>query len=243
MKRLLLLALLSVTGKTFAQADTSFAEPDIRSAKKLTLWATQYYIHRFESGGTVPIVDAKGKPTGLTADTCNFCEAALEGTAYVTDSSGKVIVINFAKSDTVVYADCRKCAKYAGSKLNVESWGRTLWTITTGFGNGVKNYRLVPYLTIAVDPNIIPYGSVIYIPQVRGAKVEWPDGTLGAHDGYFFAGDTGGAIKDNHIDVFTGVFEGNPFPTVVRSNAQKTFEAYVITDQAIVDALRKAHAP
>jgi 3D (Asp-Asp-Asp) domain-containing protein len=243
MKHLLLLVLLSVAGKTFAQADTSFSEPDIGSATKLTLWATQYFIHRFESGGTIPIVDATGKSTGLTADTCNFCEAALEGTAYVTDSSGNITVINFAKSNVTAYVDCRKCARYANSKLNVESWGKTMWTITSGFGNGVKNYRLVPYRTIAVDPNIIPYGTVIYIPQVRNLKIEWPDGTPGTHDGYFFAGDTGGAIKGNHIDVFTGVFEGNPFPEVVLSNEQKTFEAYVITDQGIVDVLKKAHQP
>ena len=45
--------------------------------------------------------------------------------------------------------------------------------------------------TIAVDPNIIPYGSIVYIQDY----------------GYFIAEDCGGAIKQNRIDIFTASHE------------------------------------
>jgi len=226
----------------FSQSDFSLSEPENRqSLKSIALWATQYYIHEFQSGGAIPIVYANGESSGLFADTCDFCSASLEGTAYVKDSLGNVTVINFAKSGDSSFVDCRACEKYASSKLKVESWGKTLWTKSEGFGDGVKNYRLVPFRTIAVDKNIIPYGSVIFIPKVKGQLVNLPNGEQVVHDGYFFAGDTGEAIKKNHIDIFTGIYPGNPFPEVIKSNENKTFEVIVVTDASIINALTEMH--
>lgn len=228
-----------------AQCDSasfSFAAPDsLQQLKKLKLWATQYYIHRFRSGGTIPFVSEQGDTLGLYGDTCNFCAAALEGTAFVTDSAGKVFVLNYARRSDTMYVNCRHCAAYAGSSLNVESWGKTQWKLSSGYGDGVKNYRLLPYRTVAVDPAVIPYGTVIYIPQVRGDTILLPDGKKTVHDGYFFAGDVGGAIRKNHIDVFTGIFEGNPFPGVVTSASSKTFEAFLVSDRRIIGLLTAAH--
>lgn len=45
--------------------------------------------------------------------------------------------------------------------------------------------------TIAVDPHVIPYGSIVYIQGY----------------GYFIAEDCGGAIKSNRIDIFTASYE------------------------------------
>lgn len=245
MKSTLLLFLFSFAGliapAQTSQADFAFNAPD--SLGKLTsmkIWSTQYFIHRFTSGGKIPIVYANGTASGLYADTCDFCEAALEGTAYVTDSAGKITVINFASSGDSTYVNCRKCKKYASSKLAVESWGKTRWKESAGYGDGVKNYKLLPYRTIAVDKTKIPYGTVIYIPKAKGKVIELPNGTKVTHDGYFFAGDTGGAIKKNHIDLFTGIFEGNPFPEVIRSNEKKTVDAYIVTDQSIIQSLTTA---
>lgn len=51
---------------------------------------------------------------------------------------------------------------------------------------------LHPYASIAVDPKVIPLGSLVYIPAYQN------DG----HGGWFVAQDTGGAIKRHHIDVY-----------------------------------------
>lgn len=45
--------------------------------------------------------------------------------------------------------------------------------------------------TIAVDPNLIPYGTIVYIQDY----------------GTFIAEDCGGAIKGNRIDVFTASYD------------------------------------
>jgi 3D (Asp-Asp-Asp) domain-containing protein len=60
--------------------------------------------------------------------------------------------------------------------------------------------RTVAMRTAAVDKNLIPKGSVLFIKETVGLKM--PDGT--AHDGYWYASDTGGAIKGKRIDLFTG---------------------------------------
>jgi 3D (Asp-Asp-Asp) domain-containing protein len=48
------------------------------------------------------------------------------------------------------------------------------------------------YQSVAVDPNVIPLGSRVYIPAYRH------DG----HGGWFIAQDTGGAISGTHVDVY-----------------------------------------
>ena len=236
--------LIGWLGPLQAQLDTSFHLPEPISEEvsdTMSLWATQYYVHRMASGGELPFRDSLGRDLGFYGDTCDFCSACLEGTAFIEDSLGNVVVLNYAGVAEEPLVNCRRCSRYASSTLNVESWGRVLWRETDGFGDGVLNYRLIPFRTVAVDPEHIPYGSVLYVPAARGLEVELADGTVRTHDGYFFAGDTGGAIRVNHIDVFTGVFEGNPFPQVIYSNPDYQFSAYLISDAAIVQAFEELH--
>jgi 3D (Asp-Asp-Asp) domain-containing protein len=60
--------------------------------------------------------------------------------------------------------------------------------------------RVVPMRTLAVDKNIIPRRTVVFIKETVGLKM--PDGQ--AHDGYWYASDVGGAIKGKRIDLYTG---------------------------------------
>jgi len=60
--------------------------------------------------------------------------------------------------------------------------------------------KVVAMRTAAVDRQLIPKGSVLYIKETVGLKM--PDGSR--HDGYWYASDTGGAIKGKRIDLFTG---------------------------------------
>ena len=69
--------------------------------------------------------------------------------------------------------------------------------------NKVEGYlgKMVPYKVLAVDPNIIPIGSFVFIPMTQGMRL--PNNKV--HDGIWLAGDIGGDIKGNRVDVFAGV--------------------------------------
>ena len=60
--------------------------------------------------------------------------------------------------------------------------------------------KVVPMRTLAVDPRIVPKGSVVFIKETVG--LEMPDGRI--HDGLWYASDVGGAIKGQRIDLYTG---------------------------------------
>lgn len=77
----------------------------------------------------------------------------------------------------------KKLGKFNLSWYSPKELGKThAHELRTSKGKIPKDGR-----TIAVDPKVIPYGSIIYIQDY----------------GYFTAEDTGGAIKGNRIDIYT----------------------------------------
>jgi 3D (Asp-Asp-Asp) domain-containing protein len=60
--------------------------------------------------------------------------------------------------------------------------------------------KVVAMRTVAIDKNLIPKRSVLFIKETVGLRM--PDGS--AHDGYWYASDVGGAIKGQRIDLYTG---------------------------------------
>lgn len=67
------------------------------------------------------------------------------------------------------------------------------------YGYGLGENILVPFRSVAVDPEVVPIGTRVYIPKAKGIPL--PDGSI--HDGYFMAVDIGDAIKNKRIDIFT----------------------------------------
>lgn len=80
------------------------------------------------------------------------------------------------------------------------------------FGLGVEGYKLVPYRTLAVDPQVIEFGSVLYLPALEGFRLP----SCEIHDGFIFAHDEGQGITGHRIDVFVG-FEPDVDNTLTRS--------------------------
>ena len=205
----------------------------------LRLWATYYYVPQLAHDSTgMALLDAHEEPTGLALNGCDWCTAAIEGTVRVVKEGVPYLLTYAGRSDSLQH-DCRLCdrlANYGGFAAT----GRVLWQPDSGYGRGVRNWPLVPYKTLAVDPAIIPYGSVVYIAEAVGVAYQKENGQWATHDGYFFAGDTGSAIQGNHIDVFLGTSSVSPF-AFITSTASGTFVAQIVTDTEKIATLRALH--
>jgi 3D (Asp-Asp-Asp) domain-containing protein len=239
--------LLCAAASPAAATQDTFAlpQPDIAGAQPLRLRATHYNVHAATSDAQgVPLRALDGTALGPTLSPRDWCLAALEGTVAVTTDSGTT-TYNHAGKAAEPQVDCvHALALDATGKPWAAALERARFKRSRGaYGEGTGDVDLVPYRTIATDPATLPLGTVLYVPAARGVTVMLPDGTEVVHDGYFFAADTGGAIKGTHIDVFCGVASSNCFPAFVHGDAMQTFAAYVVDDADARRFLSGLHRP
>jgi len=64
--------------------------------------------------------------------------------------------------------------------------------------------------TVAVDPRVVPRRTRLFIRETVGLRLA--DGST--HDGFWYASDTGGAIKGAKIDLYTGHGRGSMAPAM-----------------------------
>jgi 3D (Asp-Asp-Asp) domain-containing protein len=231
--------LLSCATNTRTIIDFDFSDEDIEG-REVTLWSTNYYTPVYTSKmNGIPLKDMSDNslvngvyPVLLTKK--EWCYAAMEGSVSIRFPSGSMATYNYAGTSSMQV----DCSPYFGddfpgtNKVRFRA-ARSRW------GDGIEKYSLVPYRTIAVDPNVIPFGSTVFIPKAKGVKFMWLGETF-THDGFFFAGDKGGAIKGNHIDLFTGTNKNHPF-TFVTNKKSGTFKAIVIEKSDISIEMAKFH--
>lgn len=77
-------------------------------------------------------------------------------------------------------------------------------------GNDSLGCRPIAMRTVATDPNVIPRRTRLFIRETVGLQLA--DGTT--HDGYWYASDTGGAIRGAKIDLYTGHGRGSMRPVM-----------------------------
>jgi 3D (Asp-Asp-Asp) domain-containing protein len=194
--------------------------------RTVAFWATSYFTYEAsEQGGNVLLLDMRDRPLGVTVSRRDYCYGAMEGTLVVNGRT-----YNYAGTRETHYVDC---SPYFQNKL-----GYTRFREAIGpFGDGTDGFVLVPYRTIASDRTCLELGTVLHIPLAVGHSL--PGGSQ--HDGYFFVGDVGGAIKGNHLDVFNG--KQDVAFDFVRSQESPLFEAHIIHDGRVREYLRKLHIP
>ncbi len=214
----------------------SFPEPSNNDLnQKLILWSTFYYLPQLKDGsGTYALRDMSGSELGPRLTLRGWCDSAMEGSTRIILKDGSAKTYNYAGVSDAEKVDCSGIFR-----INVS---RTKFREANGpYGDGILDYILVPYRTLATDLTKIIPGTVLYVPDARGAKIVTPSGRVIIHDGYFFAGDKGGAIKGNQVDVYIGTSTAAPFFPWIKSTANKTFNAYVVNDQKVIDELSALH--
>ena len=77
-------------------------------------------------------------------------------------------------------------------------------------GNDSLGCRPIAMRTVATDPRYIPRRTRLFIRETVGLRMA--DGSI--HDGYWYASDTGGAIKGQKIDLYTGHGRGSMSPAM-----------------------------
>lgn len=205
--------------------------------KQLNLWATYYYTQELKNPtGDTPLRNKNGEILGPTMSRKAWCSVALEGSVRILNTNEVAQTFNYAGTTADHAVNCKDLFKFDVSK--------TKFHLAHGpWGDGLPDkYILAPYRTIATDLNYLVPGTVIFIPKARGTKIKLPNGNEIIHDGYFFAGDKGGAIKGSHIDVFIGIDQDAPYFSWIKSSSSGTFVAYVVKDQKIIAELQELHA-
>ncbi len=163
--------------------------------RKLGTYRNTYYDFPNEadfSGETVALKNGKCKTIKTVAR--SFYEAVcVQGSGTLSSGS----TVSFAKRDCECAELCPRTNQHiCFDELDAKAfpWGR-----------GATGHAITPLLTVAVDSDLVPLDTPVYIPEFDGIPRD-PSRTS-VHDGCFIAQDRGVRVKGEHVDIFTGHHE------------------------------------
>ena len=212
----------------------------------LQLWATHYHTPIVAPApetmsAAFPLLGRDGEWISPPLRHKDWCEAALQGSVSVKQGSKSTAYV-FVDANGPEQANCDQYLGNLSEGVKTATRRARFMAVDHPLGCGVRNIPLMPFRTIAVDPDIIPIGSVIFAPDLRGRAFRHEGREL-VHDGYLFAGDRGGAIRGRHIDVFMVDAPDTPFEDIFASTPSRTFAAHIVNgEHPMADALRQSQS-
>jgi 3D (Asp-Asp-Asp) domain-containing protein len=168
------------------------ARGDASIGRKLGVFRNTYYDfpeEREYSGDSVEVFDASCQP--LARVPLEFHDTlCMQGSGLLADGR----TLSFAKRDCSCARRCPRSQQqicFEALEPQRYPWGR-----------GATGDPITPLLSVAVDVDVIPLGTPLFIPEYLGLPRDLESHS--EHDGCFIAQDRGIQIQGQHIDVFTG---------------------------------------
>ena len=168
------------------------ARGDASIGRKLGVFRNTYYDfpeEREYSGDSVEVFDASCQP--LARVPLEFHDTlCMQGSGLLADGR----TLSFAKRDCGCARRCPRSQQqicFEALEPQRYPWGR-----------GATGEPITPLLSVAVDVDVIPLGTPLFIPEYLGLPRDLESHS--EHDGCFIAQDRGISIQGQHIDVFTG---------------------------------------
>jgi two-component system, NtrC family, sensor histidine kinase HydH len=181
----------SATAGPAGPADAADAGADDGGAGSAEVYRNTYYDFPQESalsgGGTAQLFDSDCKSIRTVAKDFHD-QLCVQGSGRLKTGE----TVSFAKRDCSCAAECPRTKQ----KICYDLLDRQAFP----FGRGANGQAITPLRSVAVDTELLPLGTVLYIPAFQGLRR--PDGT--PHDGCFVAEDRGLKVKGKHVDIFTG---------------------------------------
>jgi 3D (Asp-Asp-Asp) domain-containing protein len=167
-------------------------EEQNKGGQVLGLFRNTYYDFPSQADFTGSTVPLKSSACETIADVPKeFHDAVcVQGSGLLTAGQ----TVSFARRD----CECAETCPRTGHRICFDVLDVTQFP----WGRGALGKPITPLLTIAVDSNVIPMGTAVYIPEFDGLPTD-PKGTA-MHDGCFIAQDRGSRVVGKHVDVFTG---------------------------------------
>ena len=180
------------TASSTTPAPAAKLNPRAPGGRVLGTFRNTYYDFPSESdfsGSTVALKNPHCKTIKSVAR--SFYESlCVQGSGTLASGS----TVSFAKRD----CECAELCPRTGQHICFDE----LDSKTYPWGRGATGRAITPLLTIAVDSELVPLDTPVYIPEYDGIPRDPARSAL--HDGCFIAQDRGVRVKGEHVDVFTG---------------------------------------
>lgn len=233
--------LLAQAGLTWTEDDllTPAADEDVPEGGSVTLQRVSYV--DYSQNAVVP-TEIEEVPTSLFykkqsktvtmqegsdgLDTVYYRETWIDGTLAATDEIGRETQIGMVPTLQKVYGEKVPVSQFVGPEIvdgapvegvaEVYTNQRSTGYSASATAKGASGRRLT-YGTVAINPNIIPYGSLMYITSADGKFVY----------GYAYAADTGTALMQGSafIDLYYETYDESVDSAVIPVNV------YVLDDE------------